>query len=184
MRLVAFACTAIFCITAWAEADQIEITGFVPGETTRAQIERLQHGQFLVIGGYKLFCQVDYLSEVLAKISCLTGKKWHSTDTTSDTTETVSNIEVHLALLKGFTKKLGNPTNVVESTIYNRLGTGVRRQSAEWLDRKGNRLTVSSMISTGGKVIEIDAGMLVLDSAQQIRNDERDAAKREQERKF
>ena len=181
IKIALAAAITVYSLTTQADTEQIELIGLVPGESTKAQVIAVHSGPAFVIGGYKLMCHVDYISEKLARLSCITGKEWKTTDTTTGSTSTVSNIEVHAALLRGFTKKFGNPSNVFESTHRNRLGAAFQRHSAVWVDKKGNRLSISSMVSIDGETIQIDAGV---ESAQQIKAEETNKDRIEQQRKF
>ena len=184
IKIALAAAITLYSLTTQADTEQIEVIGLVPGESTKAQVIAVHSGSTFVIGGYKLMCHVDYISEILAKLSCITGKEWKTTDTTTGSTSTVSNIEVHAALLRGFTKKFGNPSNVIESKHRNLLGTSFQRHSAVWVDRMGNRLSISSMLSIGGEITDMYAGVLILESAQQIKAEETNKDRIEQQRKF
>jgi len=178
MPFIVFASSMIFAMSAWAGPNQIEIVGLVPGESTQGEVEKAKSEFGYVIGGYELICIPEYIDGVLSQLLCVTGEKSASRDKTTDSYRLASNTEVHVALLKGFTKKFGAPSKIENSSVRNRLGTEFSRNSAAWVDKKGNKLTIISMAS------KIDEGMLLLESAQQIRKDEAQSGKAEQQRKF
>lgn len=174
-RFIFLASWMVFAVSTWAGPNQIEVVGLVPGESTQAQVEKAKSEFGYVIGGYELICAPEYIDGILSELLCITGE---SRDRTADSPRVASNTEVHAALLKGFTKKFGTPSKIENSPVRNRLGAEFIRNSATWVDKKGNKLTIISMVS------KIDEGMLLLESAQQIRKDEEQNEKAEQHRKF
>ena len=178
MRFIVFASSMVFAISAWAGPNQIEVIGLVPGESTQDQVESARSGFGYVIGGYELLCIPEYIDGFFSQLLCLTGEKALSRDKTTDSNRFASNTEVHVTLLKGFTKKFGAPSKIENSSVRNRLGTEFSRSLAVWVDKKGNKLTIMSMAS------KIDEGMLILESAQQVRKNEAQSGKAEQQRRF
>lgn len=161
---------------ALAAPNAIEIIGLEPGVSTKAQVE--QTGDF-IIGGYKLICVPEYIDDVLSKFVCLTGKDMYSIDTTAkESFRIASNVEVYKVLLAGFAKKFGAPAKIDTSSVRNKLGTEFERQTAIWLDKKGNRLLLTSM---GRK---IDEGALIMESAQNIKKNRAEETAADQQRKF
>ncbi len=178
MKSIVFASSIIFATSAYAGPDQIEIIGLTPGVSTQTQVENAKSQYGYVIGGYELICIPEYIQGILSQLLCVTGEKSQSRDRTTSSYRVASNTEVHVALLKGFTEKFGSPSKVDSSPISNRLGTKFNSNTVEWVDKKGNELTLMSIAS------KVDEGMILLRSAQQIRKDEAEKRISDQQRKF
>ena len=129
-----------------------------------------------VIGGYDLVCSTEFIDGLLSGLYCSTGEE-SSTDTT-ESNRAASNTEIHLALLKGFSKKFGPPSRMDNSSVSNQLGTKFDSNSAVWIDKKGNKLILNSIDT------KINAGSVLLKSAQQVRKDETKSRKTEEQRNF
>jgi hypothetical protein len=175
MKSILFASSIIFAASAYAGPNQIEIIGLVPGVSTQTQVENAKSEYGYVIGGYELLCLPEYIDGLLSQLLCVTGD---SRDITANSYRSASNTEVHVALLKGFTKKFGTPSTIDNSTVSNRFGTEFNSNKAVWIDQKGNKLTLLSMVS------KIDQGGVLLESAQQLRKDEAESRKADQQRNF
>lgn len=168
----------IFSINSWAGPNTIDVTGLIPGETPQAEVERIEARPGFIIGGYSLICVPKYLDGVLSRLLCVTGKDNYSKDTTEAEERFASNTEVHSALLKGFTKKFGPPSKTENTSVKNRFGAEFDSSSAIWIDKKGNMLTISKIAS------KVDEGLLLLESAQQLREDQTNKAKTDNQRRF
>ena len=71
-----------------------------------------------------MICSPTYDNEsILDKLICFTGKESYSRDMTKDYVSIVSNLEIHETLVKGFTKKFGNPVEVLNMPVQTGLGT-------------------------------------------------------------
>ncbi len=186
IRFIVLASSMVFAMSTWAGPNQIEIISLVPGESTQDQVEKASsvplsgNAAIYVIGGHGLVCVTKYIDGVLSELTCLTQKKEAVRDRMKTTEPYIvaSNTEVHDVLLKGFTKKFGAPSTFENLSLRNRLGTEFSSNTAIWIDKKGNKLTIISMLGN------IDEGVLILQSAQQIRENEARSKKEEQQRKF
>jgi hypothetical protein len=164
-KLSVFASSIIFSAIAYAAPDELEIIGLVPGVSTQAEVEQAKAEYGYLIGGYELVCIPEYINGLLSNFLCVTGEKSGSRDRTTESARFASNTEVHTDLVKGFTRKFGAPTEIDDSTVKSMFGTEFNSNSVTWIDKKGNRLFLSSIL---GKV---DQGVLMLQSAQQVMKD-------------
>jgi len=168
-KLLAVLSTFILIGYAQAEPEQIEVIGLVPNVSTIAEVGG---GSTFWIGGYKLTCSAEYIEDLLAQLHCPTGeaidREGHS----------ASNFEVHDVLVKGFTEKYGEPTNVEGAVIQTRGGGYFTRNTASWTDKKGNKLFVVSSDT------RIDKGLLVLQSYTKISADEKEKERVNKARNF
>ena len=169
----------ILSTTAQALPSQLNVVGIVPGVSTKAEVVSKKDGKLYVIGGYKIICIPEFSTEgLLQQLFCVTGEKYGSVDATKETYRPVSNIEVHETLAKGFKKKFGKPYHSEDFVRSTGLGVRVNSNLTEWKDKKGNKLTLLSMSD------KIDEGLLLLQSAEKIKQDEADTKKEEEDRKF
>ena len=81
-------------------------------------------------------------------------------------------------MVSGFTKKFGAPSKVDNSTVSNRFGTEFNRNVVVWIDKNGNKLTLMSMAT------KIDEGMILLESANQLKKDKAESKQVESKRDF
>jgi hypothetical protein len=102
MKSIVFASSIIFAASAYAEPNQIEIIGLVPGVSTQTQVENAKSEYGYVIGGYELICNPEYIDGLLSRLVLLTG--FRSRDRTTSSYRVASNTEVHVVLLKGSLK--------------------------------------------------------------------------------
>jgi hypothetical protein len=142
----------------------LSVIGLFPGISTQQQVEFAKADYGYIIGGYELFCIPQYEEGKLYTLTCVTGKENLSRDRVSGSNALVSNIEVYNTLIKGFTKKFGNP-KTAENQLRNSFGVKYISELAAWNDKKGNEL---SLISIG---TNIDSGALILSSAKKIKAD-------------
>jgi len=167
----------LFAVNAFA-ANQLDIIGLVPGVSTKTQVEQAKSEYGYVIGGYELICIPEFIDGLLSQFLCVTGEDSHSRDKTANSYRIASNNEVHVALVKGFTKKFGSPSKFENSSVSNRMGAEFQRNIAVWIDKKGNKLTLINMAN------KIDEGMVLLESAQQLRKDQAESRNADAQRNF
>ena len=178
MKFILLASSIFFASSTYAGPNQIEMIGLVPGVSTQAQVENAKSEYGYVIGGYELICGPEYIDGLLSQLLCVTGEDSHSKDKTTNSYRLASNTEVHAALLKGFTEKLGTPSKNDNLSASNRFGAVFNRNVVVWIDKKGNKLTLMSIAS------KIDDGIVLLESAQQLRKGESENRKADQQRNF
>lgn len=170
---------AMFCAaSAYAGTNQIDILGLVPDSSTQEQVEKAKAEYGYVIGGYELICIPEYIDGKLSQLLCVTGEESASRDRTTDSYRLASNSEIHETLAKGFTKKFGAPSKIDNDTVTNGFGTQFNRNVVVWVDKKGNKLTLMSMAS------KVNEGMLLLESAKQIKKDKAESRQAEGKRDF
>lgn len=182
IKYILFLSTMLVATSAYAEPNQIEIIGIIPGVSTEVQVEAAKTQREIVnshiIGGFSLVCISKYIDGRLSQFLCPTGEDYYSTDETKESYTVVSNIEVHGVLLKGFTKKFGLPTDVTNQTIQNRFGTKFNQSAVTWIDKKGNSLM---LLNIANKTTE---GLLMMESAQKIKLDKEKKKAANQQRSF
>lgn len=186
-RLIVF--LAVFnTISAYAQIDEIDVVGLVPGVSTPEQVERITRGIFTV-GGEKLVCLSPftyYIDGKLSQLLCLSGS--------SEYADTSNNIEAHRALVEGYTKKFGPPSSVTNIPIQNAFGARFDVSTVVWNDKEGNRLTLKSMVNTSGSRkadlfrnsgdLDPESGLLLIESVEQLRREGRDSVSAESEKEF
>lgn len=185
MKFIIFVCLVVLASNAYAGPKQLDLIGLVPGMSTQDEVEKAK-GEFrFVIGGYELGCYHEYIDEVLSKFYCFTGKDVGSRDVTDKSISFAeslrygpSNITIHAALLKGFTKKFGKPSKIKNTTETNGVGTKFTVNTATWIDKSGNRLTLMSMLN------DINTGFVSLESNQNIKKEIAEERAADQKRKF
>ncbi len=132
----------------------------------------------LTLGGYRLICIPEYMSGVLSQFICLFGEDYYTQDTTSDSYRVVSNTEVFKVLFNGFKKKYGKPTAIDNDTVTNALGNEFERIVVVWIDKKGNKLTISNLAT------KVNEGMLMLESSEKIKAEKIKEKKADKQRNF
>jgi len=178
IRLLTF--LAVFCTStaAYAGTNQIDIIGLVPDVSTQEQVESAKAEFGYVIGGYEIICIPEYLDGKLSQLLCVTGEDSASRDRATDSYRLASNAEIHKVLVKGFSKKYGAPSKIDNSTVTNGFGTEFNRSVVVWIDKKGNKLTLASMVT------KVDEGMIFLESAKQLKKDKAESSRAESKRDF
>jgi hypothetical protein len=177
LKLLTF--LTVFCATtAYAGTNQIDIIGLVPDVSTQEQVESAKAEFGYVIGGFELICIPEFIDGKLSQLLCVTGEDSASRDRTTDSYRLASNSEIHKVLVSGFTKKYGAPSKIDNSTVSNRFGTEFNRNVVVWVDNKGNKLTLMSMAT------KIDEGMILLESANQLKKDKAESNRAESKRDF
>jgi hypothetical protein len=149
----------VLCATsafACAAPRQLDVLGLVPGVASEAEAraageEQRSDGLTLAIGGHKIPCSLKIEADRLAELICFMGKDYTP----------ANNVEVHNELVRGFTKKFGKSTTNVSTPVSTRLGVTYTNNIVEWVDSKGNSLTLTRYLSN------IDTGALLLRSAEQ-----------------
>jgi hypothetical protein len=159
-----FLSTMIVAMNAYAQPNEIDVIGIVPGVSTERQVEaaKAQHGLY-IIGGFGLDCASEYIDNHLSLFLCDTGKRHGSTDETKEVFTAASNLEIHTVLVKGFTKKFGPPTSREENKVSNRLGISFNQEAVEWRDKKGNSLLLFNIIGN------VTQGALQIWSSQRLK---------------
>jgi len=160
--------------------DQLEVSGFIPGVTTKneARVLMVRSGYF-IIGGIELYCAPKFDDKsILKELYCYTGEDHDSRDSTKELRPLVTNLQVHEIFLRGLTKKLGKPLGSVDVPVTTRLGVTYKRNVVKWKDKIGNKLF---LINRGEKV---DSGLLYMTSAKQEQLEQQKKTQSEQQRKF
>lgn len=167
-------------VSVFAGPAQLDVLGLIPGESEWAQVKQLgpeiNPGKSvrLEIGGHKMPCVVSLTNGKLSHMMCLIGKGTGKYDTYTE----ASNTEVYSTLLTGFTKKFGKPDSVNKGTVRTRIGVEYEQEFAVWRDKRGNELSLASMVDS------VSMGGLIFESANYLKEKkEKDAAK-DSERKF
>lgn len=177
-----FLSTMVVAMNAYAQPNEIEVIGIVPGVSTERQVEaaKTKHdgASNHIIGGFGLLCYSKYLDNHLSTFTCYTGKKYGSTDETQEAFTPASNMKVHAVLAKGFTKKFGPPTNREQAEVRNGLGVRFNQEVLEWEDKKGNSLALINIL---GNVTE---GALLMRSSQGLKIDKQKQETKNKQRAF
>lgn len=150
---------------------QIDVIGLIPDESTEVDVKKSNAGvgdKMNNIGGYKMICIPSYIDAKLSQLLCTFGKS---------VIQKSSNEIIYNTLKQGFTKKFGVP-KVTNDKVRNGYGTEFNLQSVVWIDQKGNRLTVYNRLS------KVDEGVLLLESASQIKADKEARKLEDASRKF
>lgn len=147
---------------------QLEVIGLVPGGSTKEEVREIGDGSFYTIEGYRLACTTDYSAGRLSLFVCPTGKNADSRDT-KNLDKLVSNTEVYTVLYTSFRKKFGKPTKRIKETLVNEHGAEFYHNKVVWIDRKGNRLTLSDTVSKMTAMTE--EGRLIIESARRVKDD-------------
>lgn len=156
-----------------AEPELIDVVGIVPGVTTFEQYKQvgLNRGSevgLIEIGGYKLMCLAKFRNNLLDTLRCSTGEKFSK----------ATNVEIHETLTRGFTAKLGEPTNNTNNPIRNGFGVEYTVNTVAWIDKQGNYLSLQNM---DGRT---DIGTLMLVSSTKLKEVEEITNRQESARKF
>lgn len=181
-KIIIVASWILFAANANAATKQIEIIGLVPGVSTQEQVNEKKDGIYYMIGGYRMWeCKDEYIDNRLSYFLCPTGgveenPSVYSTDITKHNVGT--NTQVHSDFVKGFTTKFGKPTKTINSVVRNGRGTEFKNQEVIWVDKKGNRLTLTLMEN------KVSVGSIEIISAEAIKADEDATKKADQQRKF
>jgi len=171
-------CLLAIAPCAFAGTSQLDVIGLVPGKSTEADVEKVKGDVGFDIGGYRLICIPEYISGFLSQFLCLFGEDYYTQDTTSDSYRVASNIEVFKVLFNGFKKKYGKPTAVDNDTVTNALGNEFDRIVVVWIDKNGNKLTISNLAT------KVNEGMLILESSEKLKVDKTEEKKAEKQRNF
>jgi len=185
-RFAAFAFAMVFFMNAWAEPEQLDIVGIVPGITTEAQLEQKfldgkkdilsRWGEIrspdnrLLIGGLILDCFSNeqdaqghienfncWIGDRLANLSY--GVDQNSYD--MSTGKSISNVDAHEVLLSGYTNKYGPPA--LRRVFIYRGGIAYIDSQLSWIDKSGNQLSLMKTYRSG------DTGKLLLQSAELVK---------------
>ncbi|RME60278.1 hypothetical protein D6779_02495 [Candidatus Parcubacteria bacterium] len=182
--LLMLACVMGMTANAWAgpKLKQIDLIGLKPGVTTKEEVAKLTHaseGDF-VIGGHRLFCFPEYRNDKLDGLLCYMGRValipeelWEHTKFSK-----ASNIEIHTTLYRGLVKKLGKPDMEEVFKVRNGMGQEFENHLVIWQDLKGNQLR---LLARAGR---IDSGILILQSAENIKAEKDKREAEERSRKF
>lgn len=155
-KIVLAVMTILMSSQVLAIPQQLSVVGLIPDVSTEADVEQSNYGfgkYINEIGGYQMFCIPSYIDAKLARLYCNFGKS---------SINTSSNEIIYGTLKQGFTKKFGVP-KVANDKVRNGYGTEFNLQSIVWNDQKGNRLTVYNRLS------KVDEGVLLLESASQLK---------------
>jgi hypothetical protein len=174
----------LFSTNIHAETDQLDVIGLVPGVSTQSDVEEAKVGGDYIIGGFRLICVPEFSEGVLTELTCFTGKKNLSQDTTRPGNGFASNALVHQTLVDGFTKKFGSPTDIGNNALTNRFGVKYNQETVSWIDKNGNMLILNSILEVQSIGIKIDEGSLQLVSGRKIEKHNEDIRQSEQLRKF
>ena len=150
---------------------QIDVIGLIPDVSTAADVKKSNVGvgdEMNKIGGYTMICIPSYIDAKLSQLVCTFGKS---------VIQESSNEIIYNTLKQGFTKKFGVP-KVTNDKVRNGYGTEFNLQSIDWVDQKGNRLTVYNRFS------KVDEGVIILKSASQIKAEKEASKLEDASRKF
>lgn len=165
-----------FALNVFAQPNQIDIIGIVPGVSDKAAIDSLSidnEGSFFEIGGFRIPCNANFdNSNKLEDFTCFTG-----TASGIPLTE-LSNTAIHSELVRGFTKKFGNPTSIIEVPVRTSNGATYKNQIVTWKDKKNNELVLSRMLDT------IDSGVFELKSNSLLKKEKEESKARKSREKF
>lgn len=161
--------------------NQIDVVGLIPDESTMDQLKKAtisnslnyEGRAYILIGGYELQCIPEFSNEKLHLLQCPTGE---STDGARWTE--ASNAEIHEVLLSGFKAKFGAPTSVDNEKVRTAMGVEYTSSNVEWKDKKGNVLSLYKYLG------RVNAGSLVLTSAEKEQSSNRKSEEKEKARKF
>lgn len=150
----------------YSKVTELDVLGLIPGVSDREQVAKASEegslssgrGGFFTIGGHRMPCVFDFIEGKLSEFNCFTGGG-------SPRYTEASNIQVHLVLKEGFTKKLGKPSSVAQMPIRTRLGVEYTREVVFWVDQKGNAVKLYSMTD------RVDKGTLLMQSAALLEKD-------------
>lgn len=174
-KFAAVMISSLLSTNVFAGPDQLDVLGLIPGVSESHQVNQTRSGQLFEIGGHKMACGATFIDDKLASFGCLTGK---SSDRRYPTWTKVDNIEVHLDLKKGFTKKFGKPDSVTRIPVRTRNGVEYIKEEVIWKDRRGNVLNLYSMTDS------IDEGMISLISSADLKRSETEISVEEAKKKF
>lgn len=164
--LAVFTSSQVLAIT-----KQLDVIGLIPDVATEEDFERSEKGPYgttTIIGGYQMICIPSYIDSHLSQLYCVFGDSSLSPS---------SNEAIYSTLKKGFTQKFGVP-KTTNSVTSNLMGTKFQKQEVVWKDQKGNELSITNRFT------KINEGLLLLNSAKQIKADKEKAKIEEKSRKF
>lgn len=169
-------------LSALGTPDQLDILGLVPGVSDKAQIQKvaIDSGNIaegvvkLEVGGHKIPCVFELLDEKLADLQCFTGKGNGKREIYTE----ASNFEVHTDLLAGFTRKFGKPDQTKVNPVRTRVGVDYERSWVSWFDKRGNKLTLISIMEN------VDGGAITLESAESLAKAAAELADKNARKKF
>lgn len=186
-KISVFALAMGFFMNAWAEPEQLDVVGIVPGVTTQAELEEKllagkndvlsEWGELprvesrLVIGGFILSCAYsEYDTQGrLERFRCFTGHglmgkyrfMFGANSYDMATGKSVSNSDVHEALLSGYTEKYGSPTSERVMLYENEFAYFDSQPS--WIDKSGNQLSLMKTYRNDRE------GLLLLQSSEMVK---------------
>ena len=81
-------------------------------------------------------------------------------------------------LVAGFTKKFGKPDSTKAKTVRTGMGVEYEQTVVVWTDTQGNRLELMSIFDT------VNAGVIILESAEHIKRSAQERMEEEKKKKF
>ena len=157
--------------------DQLDVLGIVPGVSEISQIKEAStknpayDSDFSVqleIGGHKMLCLPYFIKNKIAQLGCMTGEKFTN----------ASNINIHKDLAAGFTKKFGKPSFNESGNQRTVFGVNYEKNIISWMDKKGNKLTLYSMLDN------VNVGLINLESMEYLKELTKQAGLKEKQKKF
>lgn len=161
---------------------QLDVLGLLPGVSEAVDVRRAgmdpnstsDEVVRLEIGGHAIPCATSYIDQKLASLDCFTGKGTGRYETYTE----ASNTSVYSDLLSGFSKKFGKPDSISKAPVRTRLGVEHVINIATWVDKRGNKLQLFSMVDV------VTAGMITFESAEYLRRKAAESAAAESKKKF
>lgn len=185
--IAAAAISSLVSTTVLAGPDQLDILGLVPGVSELTQVQQVRQADaapqpgflrsrgvvYLEIGGHKMPCNPTFINGKLASLPCLTGTGKDDNQHTKAT-----NTEVHSTLTAGFTKKFGEPDSVNTKPVRTRNGVEYEQQLVTWLDNRGNKLVLLSILGL------VTQGFITLESSEYLEQEAEKNAENAARKKF
>lgn len=161
---------------------QLDVLGLLPGVSEAVDVRRAgmdpnsnsEESVRLEIGGHAIPCATSYIDQKLASLGCLTGKGTGRFETYTE----ASNTSVYSDLLSGFSRKFGKPDSTSKVPVRTRLGVEHVINIATWIDKRGNKLELISMVDV------VTTGMITFESAEYLRRRAAESAAAESKKKF